>query len=94
MIIKPNVSKFGGFLLAIASVVVAYIALTTKATPEKISDPISPIVQEITSKNITVKLIGAHTEASGYRVELCYNLPDQRDWLLTYPNGSQSTILP
>ncbi len=41
-----------------------------------------------------MKLISAHTEGStGYRVELCYSLPDQRDWLLTSSNAFPGTTL-
>jgi hypothetical protein len=93
MMTKPNVSKMRGFLLALASIAVLILFFTIKTKVGKVEDKLSPATQEISVNNITMRLINAHTEASGYRVELCYDLPDQRDWLLTYPSNPQSIAL-
>lgn len=94
MITKLNISKIGGFLLAIIIVAIFYVLFTLKTESGKIENLPKSISHEVVSaNNISMKLISAHTEGSGYRVELCYNLPDQRDWLLTYPHESQSAIL-
>lgn len=90
---KPNFSRVGGFLLALAIVVTLYVVFVAR-TPSGSEDSTSTITQELVSaNNIAMELISAHTEGSGYRVEVCYELPDQRDWLLTNPNESQTTIL-
>ncbi len=91
--IKPNITKIWGFLLALASVAVFVLILTIKSGVGKVEDGLSPATQEISVNNITMRLINAHTDASGYRVEVCYDLPDQRDWLLTYPNDPQGVTL-
>jgi len=93
MMIKPNVSKMWGFLLALASVAMFVLFFTIKTKVDKVEVKLTPAIQEISVNNITMKLINAHTEASGYRVEVCYDLPDQRDWLLTYPAESQGVTL-
>jgi len=94
MIKKLSVSKFGGFFLAGIVVLVLYVLLTIQTTTHtgELSTSVKPIV--VSANNISMKLISAHTEGSnGYRVELCYNLPDQRDWQLTYPNEPQGATL-
>jgi hypothetical protein len=90
---KPNFSKRWGFLLALAGVAVFILILTIKSGVAKVEDGISPAAQEVSVNNITMRLINAHTEASGYRVEICYDLPDQRDWLLTHSNTFSNTTL-
>ncbi len=93
MKMKPNFFKVGGFLLALAAVAALYVAFVAR-TPTGSEDLTAAITQELVSaNNIGMELISAHTEGSGYRVEVCYNLPDQRDWLLTYPTESQTTTL-
>lgn len=92
MIKKPDVSRIGGFLLAVVIVLALYIFMAqTENRKEELVVPVTPYV--VSANNISLELISAHTEGSGYRVEICYNLPDQRDWLLTYPNAPLDTIL-
>lgn len=93
MTIKSNLSKVGGFLLALIIVVTLLVLMTWNKTDNKNLSTIVTQEAVVSANNIAMKLISAHTEGSGYRVELCYNIPDQRDWLLTYPDASQSTIL-
>lgn len=77
-------------MLALAAVAALYVAFVAR-TPTGSEDLTAAITQELVSvNNIGMELISAHTEGSGYRVEVCYNLPDQRDWLLTYPTESQT----
>lgn len=92
MIKKPDVSRIGGFLLAIVIVLALYIfMLQTENRKEELVVPVTPYI--VSANNISLELISAHTEGSGYRVEVCYALPQQRDWQLTYPNEPQGTIL-
>ena len=94
MTIKPNVSKIGGLFLAVIVVAVFYFMFTTKTNVNNVEYLPSINTDEVASANgITMKLISAHTEASGYRVEVCYDLPDERDWLLTYPSETLDTTL-
>jgi hypothetical protein len=37
---------------------------------------------KVTVDNITLRLIGSHQEGENYQVDICYTLPDNRDWLL------------
>ncbi len=36
----------------------------------------------VTVDGITLRLIGAHQQGENYQVDICYTLPDGRDWLL------------
>lgn len=67
--------------------------LNARGKNKATEDISSSSLQEVTVNNVTMRLINAHTEASGYRIEVCYTLPDQRDWLLTYPNLASDTVL-
>lgn len=41
-----------------------------------------------------MRWLGGHSEwGDHYRVELCYSLPDQRDWLLSNPSGRTTPLL-
>lgn len=92
MLKKPDVSRIGGFLLAVIIVLGLYIfMLQTENRKEEMVAPVTPYV--VSANHISLELISAHTEGSGYRVEICYALPEQRDWQLTYPNEPQGTIL-
>ncbi|HQX14879.1 MAG TPA: hypothetical protein PLA27_00555 [Anaerolineales bacterium] len=93
MIKKSNASKFWGLLLAVVIVLALYavLAVQTETSKEKPSSSATPNVAS--ANNVSMKLISAHTEGKGYRVEMCYDLPDQRDWLLTYPNAPLDTTL-
>jgi hypothetical protein len=91
---NPNTPKFFGFLIAVVIIIVSF-AIFTFQTNNQTAEPSTSNTPNIVSQNnITMQLISAHTEGSnGYRVEVCYNLPDQRDWLLTYPKSPLGTIL-
>ncbi len=39
--------------------------------------------QGITINDVTMKFLGAHWEGNYLQVDICYTLPDDRDWLLT-----------
>ena len=94
MTTKPNISRVGGFLLAVFIATILYAIFTTRTKSGKIENLSTPNTYEaVLANNIAMKLISAHTEGSGYRIEVCYDLPDQRDWLLTYPSESQDTSL-
>jgi hypothetical protein len=90
---NPNTPKFFGFLIAVVIIIVSF-AIFTFQTNNQTAEPSTSNTPNIVSQNnITMQLISAHTEGSnGYRVEVCYNLPDQRDWLLTYPKSPLGTM--
>lgn len=89
----PRTFKLWGFLLAAIIALALYnvFVAQTETHEERPSSSATPNV--VSANSVSMKLISAHTEGSGYRVEVCYNLPDQRDWLLTYPNAPLDTIL-
>lgn len=93
MIKKLSASKFGGFLLAVIIVLVLYAMLMvqTITRKDKLSTSATPNV--VSANNVSMKLISAHIEGSGYRVEVCYDLPEERDWQLTYPIEPQGAVL-
>jgi hypothetical protein len=41
-------------------------------------------VTQLTVNDITVRLLGSHQNGENYQVDVCYTLPDNRDWLLAY----------
>jgi len=91
---KDNTVKIKWLLLIMVSIVVLIVGVAAKTTLGKVENTTNPVIPEISANNVTMKLISAHTEGSGsYRVELCYDLPDQRDWLLTYSNTFSNTTL-
>jgi hypothetical protein len=93
MIKKLSDPKLGGFLLAGIIFFVLYVLFVVRPETRKEESPV-PVTPNVVSVNkISMKLISAHTEGSGYRVEVCYNLPDQRDWQLTYPGEPQGASL-
>lgn len=58
--------------------------------------PSHPQVFRSTANGITLTLTDAYTNGDVTRLELCYLLPDQRDWLLTTPfenSNPELTIL-
>ncbi len=82
---KLNAAKTGGFLLVIIGL--SYILITSKTGTGKMENLTPPAVINTYANNIKMSLISAHTEGSnGYRVDVCYDLPDQRDWMLTHSN--------
>jgi hypothetical protein len=44
---------------------------------------LNPSVTELKIKDITMSVVGAHQEGDYFQVDVCYSLPDDRDWLLT-----------
>lgn len=89
---KLDIAKFGGFFLALVILIALYIVLTLQANAPKEAFT-SATAEVVFANNVSMNLLSAHTEAGGYRTEICYDLPDQRDWQLTYPNERQNTIL-
>ncbi|HQU35724.1 MAG TPA: hypothetical protein PLR65_03980 [Anaerolineales bacterium] len=85
--------KFLGFLLAAIIVLALYTVFVVQSETRKERSSSSATPNVAAANNVSMKLISAHTEGGGYRVEVCYNLPDQRDWLLTYPNAPLDTTL-
>lgn len=55
---------------------------------------------KVTVGDITLRLIGSHQEGENYQVDICYTLPDDRDWLLAdrgnevFLNIDEKTIYP
>lgn len=92
MLKEPSALKFCGFLLAVIIVLALYAVFAAQTETHKEKPSSTPNVAS--ANNVSMRLISAHTEGSGgYRVELCYTLPDQRDWMLTYPNAPLDTTL-
>jgi len=91
---KLNAAKLGGFLLVVIIILLSYILITSKTGTGKMENLTVPVVIEIYANNVNMSLISAHTEGSnGYRVEVCYDLPDQRDWMLAHSNMPSGTNL-
>lgn len=63
-------------------------------TETAIADSTStPSGNEVRNSGITMQLVNAHTEGLGYRTELCYTLPDQKDWLLNGKDTQSGAVL-
>jgi hypothetical protein len=94
-IISFKIAKIVLFLFVVA------LGIAACAGPAGITSPSNNIEnsnnstpQETSANNISMKLISAHTEgSSGYRVELCFDLPTQRDWMLNHSNLHSETTL-
>jgi len=93
MIKKLNTPKSRGFLLAVVIGIVLYLVVMAQTEIGEEELPVRVTTNMVSVNNISMKLISAHMEGSGYRVELCYSLPDQRDWQLTYPSQLQGAVL-
>ncbi|MBM3179301.1 MAG: hypothetical protein FJZ86_03000 [Chloroflexi bacterium] len=48
-------------------------------------------VTQLTVNDITIRLLGSHQNGENYQVDICYTLPDDRDWLLAY-RGNEVTL--
>jgi hypothetical protein len=40
-------------------------------------------VRELTINDIAISVVGTHQEGEYFQVDVCYSLPDDRDWILT-----------
>lgn len=92
--LQRNHSKVIGFLLASITLIGSFFIIT-KFQGNNTSNMATaiPEASKVTVNGITMELITAHTEGTNYRVEVCYTLPSQQDWLLSSPNTPQSTYL-
>jgi hypothetical protein len=97
---KLNVAKIGWFFLIAINIFLFYALITSKTGIGKMENPPLPttVIEAYTKEtyvnNVNMSLISAHTEGTyGYRVELCYNLPNQRDWMLTHSGTPSGTNL-
>lgn len=43
----------------------------------------SPSVRELAINDVTMSVVGAHQEGEYFQIDVCYSLPDNRDWILT-----------
>lgn len=92
--IQHNRSKIIGFLLTL--VVLGFLfVIITKFQGNKTSHiaASTPTTSKVTVNGVIMELLTAHTEGTNYRIEVCYTLPSQQDWLLSSPNTPQSTYL-
>jgi hypothetical protein len=49
--------------------------------------------EKVSANEITIRLLGAHQNGDYFQVDLCYPLPDDRDWLLTDKGNEVSLSL-
>lgn len=49
--------------------------------------------QSASANGIGMQLVRFQSEGINYRLEICYDLPDGRDWMLTNPDSPESTFI-
>lgn len=87
----PKLLLLGWVLLAFASF---FLFGPGFLHPQTESPALEPGVPQVNSSGVSMRWLVGHSEwGDHYRVELCYSLPDQRDWLLSNPLSRTSPLL-
>jgi hypothetical protein len=86
-------TKILGFFLAVSVIGIMSILFIARSSTNKAKSPTTNSINIVSANQVSMQLLTAHTEANGYRVEVCYDLPQQRDWQLTYSGQPQGAML-
>ncbi len=95
----PKLLLLGWILLAIA-VMFIYGDTVLRRSSQPFPHPTATLmpsetrVPPVESSGVTMRWLNGYPQwGDHYRVELCYTLPDQRDWLLSNPFRKTSPLL-
>ena len=88
--LKNNISRhtaligwtlFFLLLIALSAFVVGSKFIANASNGEDINS--NPSVKELAINDVNMSIVNAHQEGEYFQVDVCYSLPDDRDWILT-----------
>lgn len=86
---KIRVGYLSGLLLFFLFGLLSGYTLSTYSSHQVPSDS----YQSMNANGIDAQLVRFQPEGAKYRLEICYDLPDRRDWLLTNPDDPETTFV-
>jgi len=88
--LKNNISRYAALigwalffllLIALSAFVVGSKFIVNASNGEDVNS--NPSVKELAINDVTMSIVNAHQEGEYFQVDVCYSLPDDRDWILT-----------
>ena len=86
---KIRISRLFGLLLPFLIGLLIGSTLSTYSLQETPSNA----YPSIHANGLNMELTRSQPEGINYRLEICYDLPDASDWMLTSPNNPESTYI-
>lgn len=86
---KIRISRLFGLLLPFLIGLLIGSTLSTYSLQETPSNA----YPSIHANGLNMELTRSQPEGINYRLEICYDLPDRRDWLLTNPDDPETTFV-